>query len=116
MDNNMTFDNLISSVEHVHDITSMYAKGTVNQLLTVRNWMIGYYIVEYEQHGQNRAEYGQHLLDNIAEKINIKGIDRQMLNTCRLFYIKYPQICETASRKLKNVGYVYNLPDFLENI
>ena len=41
MDNNMTFDNLISSVEHVHDITSMYAKGAVNQLLTVRNWMIG---------------------------------------------------------------------------
>ncbi|SEG08535.1 Predicted nuclease of restriction endonuclease-like (RecB) superfamily, DUF1016 family [Eubacterium ruminantium] len=116
MDNNMTFDNLISSVEHVHDITSMYAKGAVNQLLTVRNWMIGYYIVEYEQHGQNRAEYGQHLLENVAEKINIKGIDRQMLNTCRLFYIKYPQICETASRKLKNVGYAYNLPDFDEVI
>lgn len=82
-------------------ITSMYAKGAVNQLLTVRNWMIGYYIVEYEQHGQNRAEYGQHLLENVAEKINIKGIDRQMLNTCRLFYIKYPQICETASRKFE---------------
>ena len=49
MDNNMTFDNLISSVEHVHDITSKYAKGAVNQLLTVRNWMIGYYIVERVQ-------------------------------------------------------------------
>ena len=37
----LTFDNLIGSVTHVHDVTSAYAKGAVNQLLTVRNWMIG---------------------------------------------------------------------------
>ena len=100
MDNNMTFDNLISSVEHVHDITSMYAKGAVNQLLTVRNWMIGYYIVEYEQHGQNRAEYGTNLLEIIASRANIKGLDRTHLNLCRVFYLKYPQICATVSRRL----------------
>ena len=112
MSNELTFDNLIVNVEHVHDITSAYAKGAVNQLLTVRNWMIGYYIVEYEQHGQNRAEYGSRLLENMAKQIEIKGIDRQMLNTCRTFYIRYPQICETVSRKLKSVGYIQNLPDF----
>ena len=116
MGNELTFENLIGNVEHVHDITSSYAKGAVNQLLTVRNWMIGYYIVEFEQHGKNRAEYGTHLLENLAKRIEIKGLDRQMLNTCRTFYIKYPQICETVSHKLKSVGYVYNLPDFQEVI
>lgn len=114
MGNELTFENLIGNVEHVHDITSSYAKGAVNQLLTVRNWMIGYYIVEFEQHGKNRAEYGTHLLENLAKRIEIKGLDRQMLNTCRNFYIKYPQICETVSRKLKSVGYVNNLPDLQE--
>ena len=101
MGNELTFENLIGNVEHVHDITSSYAKGAVNQLLTVRNWMIGYYIVEFEQHGKNRAEYGTHLLENLAKRIEIKGLDRQMLNTCRTFYIKYPQICETVSRKFE---------------
>jgi len=110
MDNNMTFDNLISSVEHVHDITSMYAKGAVNQLLTVRNWMIGYYIVEYEQHGQNRAEYGTNLLEIIASRANIKGLDRTHLNLCRVFYLKYPQICATVSHKLQGIGEISFLP------
>ncbi len=78
--------------------------------------MIGYYIVEFEQNGKNRAEYGTRLLENMAKRIDIKGIDRQMLNTCRIFYTRYPQICETVSRKLKSVGYVQNLPDFTEMI
>ena len=114
MDNNMTFDNLISSVEHVHDITSAYAKGAVNQLLTARNWMIGYYIVEYEQHGQNRAEYGTNLLETIASRINIKGLDRTHLNLCRVFYLKYPQICATVSHKLQGIGEIKFLPSIME--
>ena len=97
----LTFDNLIGSVTHVHDVTSAYAKGAVNQLLTVRNWMIGYYIVEYEQQGQNRAEYGSNLLGKMAEKLCIKGLDRTHLNLCRIFYIRYPQICATVSHKFE---------------
>ena len=100
MSDNLTFENLIGNVEHVHDITSAYAKGAVNQLLTVRNWMIGYYIVEYEQHGQKRAEYGTNLLGEMANSLNIKGLDRTHLNLCRVFYIKYPQICATVSHSL----------------
>ena len=109
--NNLTFENLIGNVEHIHDITSAYAKGAVNQLLTVRNWMIGYYIVEYEQHGQKRAEYGTRLLEELARTINIKGLDRTHLNLCRVFYIKYPQICVTVSHKLIGIGESKYLPE-----
>jgi len=109
--NNLTFENLIGNVEHIHDITSAYAKGAVNQLLTVRNWMIGYYIVEYEQHGQKRAEYGTRLLEEMARTINIKGLDRTHLNLCRVFYIKYPQICVTVSHKLIGIGESKYLPE-----
>ena len=76
----------------------------MNQLLTIRNWMIGYYIVEFEQQGKDRAKYGTHLLKDIALRIDIKGIDHQFLSVCRTFYIRYPQICETVSRKLEGIG------------
>ena len=103
MSKDITFNVLVENVEQIHAATNMYAKGAVNQLLTVRNWMIGYYIVEYEQNGRERAEYGEHLLNDLADRINIKGIDRQMLNTCRVFYIKYPQICDSVSRRLESI-------------
>lgn len=53
-----TFENLVANVGKVHSITSGAAKGAVNQLLTIRNWAIGYYIVEFEQNGKDRADYG----------------------------------------------------------
>ena len=103
-----TFENLAKRVKNVHNATSSVAKGAVNQLLTIRNWAIGCYIVEYEQEGRDRAKYGARLLQNLSDKLSIKGLDRSMLNVCRLFYIRYPQICETASHKLQMIGSITN--------
>lgn len=97
------FEALAKSVSLIHEATSTAAKGAVNQLLTVRNWIIGYYIVEYEQHGNDRAAYGANLLHSLAERISIKGLDRPMLSTCRMFYQRYPQICDSVSRRLKTI-------------
>ena len=36
------------------------AVKTINQATTLRNWIIGCYIVEYEQNGSDRAKYGGH--------------------------------------------------------
>ena len=41
---------------------------------TMRNWLIGYYIVEFEQHGKDRAEYGSQLLKKLEERVNRKGL------------------------------------------
>ena len=95
-----TFEHLLQNVEEVHELTSVTAKGAVNQMLTARNWAIGYYIVEFEQNGQNRADYGSALLSKLAEQLNIKGLDRQMLSSCRIFYKKYPQMFEAVSHRL----------------
>lgn len=111
----ITFENLVANVGKVHSITSGAAKGAVNQLLTIRNWAIGYYIVEFEQNGKDRADYGSHLLTNLANRLAIKGLDRSRLNLCRLFYQRYPQICATASHRLKSIGLGNNkvaLPEF----
>lgn len=89
----------------------MLHKGAVNQLLAIRNWMIGYYIVEFEQKGSDRAKYGEHLLENLAKMLEIKGLERNQLNLCRIFYLRYPQICSTVSHKLSIIDNRSSLPD-----
>ena len=74
--------------------------------------MIGYYIVEYEQNGMERAEYGTNLLKELAKTLHIKGLEHNQLNLCRTFYLRYPQIFSTVSRKLESIGGIPELPDF----
>lgn len=106
----LTFEDLAKDIEQVHMVTSSAAKSAVNQLLTLRNWIIGYYIVEFEQNGQDRAAYGTKLLGSLAKRLSVKGLDRTNLNLCRLFYSKYPQICETLSHKFNEIGITKQLP------
>ena len=106
----LTFEDLAKDIEQVHMVTSSAAKSAVNQLLTLRNWLIGYYIVEFEQNGQDRAAYGTKLLGSLAKRLSVKGLDRTNLNLCRIFYSKYPQICETLSHKLDEIGITRQLP------
>ena len=61
------FKQLIASIEETHLHLQASAANAVNQALTIRNWLIGYYIVEFEQEGNDRAEYGARLLECIAD-------------------------------------------------
>ena len=105
----LSFDDLALNIQQIHSLTSKAAKSAVNQALTARNWAIGYYIVEYEQDGKEYSSYGSHLLTDLAGKISIKGLDRSVLNICRSFYLKYPQICETVTHKLQGIGLPENI-------
>lgn len=81
---------LISTIDNVHLELQASAANAVNKALTIRNWLIGYYIVEYEQNGEDRAEYGDKVIDTLALRLNhIKGIDRRSLYKFRQFYIFY---------------------------
>ena len=73
---NINFDSLVQNAGKVHNVTSSAAKTAVNQMLTIRNWAIGYYIIEFEQNGKDRSKYGSHLLENLSQKLNIKGLGR----------------------------------------
>lgn len=101
------FNSLVSIIQNLHRQLQQSAANTVNQLLTIRNWLIGYYIVEFEQNGKDRAEYGKSLLKSIAEKLsNIKGLDERSLRRFRQFYLYYPQLAlsirESLSPELRN--------------
>ena len=92
------FNKLISTIEKVHVQLQVSAASAVNQALTIRNWLIGYYIVEFEQNGEDRAAYGDKLIEKLASKLNhIKGIDERSLRRFRQFYIVYPHV-ETVIR------------------
>ena len=76
----------------------------VNTALTLRNWVIGHYIVEYEQKGKDRAEYGKRLVRNISEllkKAGIKGLSFIILHACKQFYLAYPQIVQAVTEQLR---------------
>lgn len=57
----MKFEILADSIKKINDKAGNTAKSAINQLMTLRNWAIGYYIVEYEQKGSDKAEYGTNL-------------------------------------------------------
>lgn len=72
----------------------------VNINLTIRNWLVGYYIVEYEHYGKDRARYGDKLIEAMSKSIKakgLKGFSPMALRTCRTFYKTYPKIQQTLS-------------------
>lgn len=93
----MNFELLINNVQNAHQSTQKSAIKAVNIYLTVRNWLIGYYIVEFEQNGEDRAQYGKFLLKKLANKLNIKGLGETNLKQSRKFFLTYPQISQTAT-------------------
>jgi hypothetical protein len=89
----MNFDILIKQVEQTHDYLQKSAVAAVNINLTLRNWLIGLYIVEFEQKGSDRAAYGDRLLEKMADKLrHIRGMSYRNLNNFRLFYLTYPHL------------------------
>ena len=107
------FEKLVNSIYQTHCVLQENAAKAINYNLTVRNWLIGCYIIEYEQNGDDRAKYGTSLLEEIAKKLKnkgLKGLHRRALNTCRLFYQTYPQIWLTVSAEIQNSQYADMLP------
>jgi len=101
------FEELIHNVYQTHCILQDNTTKVINLNLSIRNWLIGCHIVEFEQNREDRAKYGANLLEEIAKQLKskgLKGLHRRALNTCRLFYTIYPQIWLTLSAKLKIVS------------
>lgn len=99
MNNGFSFEILAGSIREINLKAGNAAKSAVNQLMTLRNWAIGYYIVEYEQDGNDRAEYGINLLKNLEKQFDEKGINSTLFKACRQFYLTYPQIHSTVSNE-----------------
>ncbi len=112
----MDFKILIQNIQLTNKALHKSASKAVNIHLTLRNLLVGFYIIEFEQEGKDKAEYGKRLLQNLAEEINIKGLSAPELSRCRQFYNVYSPILGSVSQELKNssskpLKSIENLPD-----
>lgn len=97
-DYNQLVDNIGSTLRKARE----NAIKAINTELVKANWEIGRNIVEFEQHGKEKAEYGSALLTSLAKDLKNKygkGFSKSNIYLCRLFYIKYPKF-QTLSGKL----------------
>ena len=88
----MNFSELKQGIQTLSDSFRQNAALAVNTHLTVRNWLIGFYIVEFEQNGEDRAKYGAKLLQNLADGFDEDGLSYRNLKLYRQFYNAYPQV------------------------
>lgn len=91
----MNFDTLLASIVQTHNSFQSSAVKAVNKSLSMRNWLTGWYIAEFELNGEDRAQYGEQLLAKLSERLkHIKGFSNRNLYLCKQFYTAYPQIRE----------------------
>ena len=103
----LSFERLVAVIGRAHTDLGARASRAVNAALTLRNWLIGLNIVEYEQKGIDRARYGDRLLDRLSVRLGREGVSRcevRELRRYRLFYLSYPKIRETLSPELNVDG------------
>ncbi|MDE6024548.1 MAG: PDDEXK nuclease domain-containing protein [Lachnospiraceae bacterium] len=99
---NSDFEKMISDIETLVNASKNELATSINKVMTVTYWSIGKYIVEFEQDGNAKAEYGKNLLSTISKELTLrlgKGYSRPNLNNMRKFYLKYSN-CQTVSDKL----------------
>lgn len=111
MKDSNTLASLVDSICHTHYELASQASKAINMSLTLRNWMIGYHIEEYERSGKDRADYGDRLMNVLAYRLTTEGItrcDRRELYRYRQFYLIYPQIRESLTPQFSRMIEVRN--------
>lgn len=96
------YQNLIDQIGIILQQGRQKAAQSVNNILVQTYWEIGRYIIEFEQKGDFKAEYGSQLLDRLSKDLSLnygKGFSRSNIFQMRLFYIKFQKI-QTLSGQL----------------
>jgi predicted nuclease of restriction endonuclease-like (RecB) superfamily len=88
----LDFDRLYKSVVKLDEAFEDNTAKAINRNITARNWLIGFYIVNYEQKGQDRAKYGEKTLQTLAERLNKKSLSYRNLKLYRQFYKEFTSL------------------------
>ena len=93
-DNKGDFESLVGRIQSTSYALQEDARLVINRNVTTRAWLTGFYIVEYEQHGNDRAKYGDGLLKRLAERLDDRSFSLASLKNYRQFYLYYPELVE----------------------
>ncbi len=91
MSQRFDFERLVELCRHTHVETRRSAARAVDRSLVVRNWLFGWYIVEYGQRGADRAEYGAQTLKKLSAALKARigrGFSLRSLEQFRRFYLQ----------------------------
>jgi len=104
-------EGLAKAIQQTNQLFLNQVQKQVNTALTLRNWAIGYHIFEYEQQGEDRAQYGEELFKKLVERLKmleIRGFSFTSLYLCRQFYLTYPQVAQLAADYIQVDDYQLN--------
>lgn len=96
----MKYNQLLKAIDSASQQLLGRAAAVVNQSLVVRNWLVGAYVVEFEQNGEDRARYGERLVVSLANDLHkrgLQGFSLSNLKSYRQLYKTYPQIGQSLS-------------------
>jgi uncharacterized protein DUF1016 len=91
----MKYAQLLTAIDSTSQDLLGRAAAAVNQALVIRNWLIGAYIVEFEQNGEDGARYGEKLIPKLVADLkarDISGLGLSTLKGTRLLYLTCPQL------------------------
>lgn len=89
----MKYEEIVDQISLIHFAAQAATARAANQPLTLRNWLIGTYIFEYEQQGEDRAKYGDKLLDTMAtefSRLEMRVLSKTNLKYYLEFALAYP--------------------------
>ncbi len=98
---------LARSIQTAHQELAQQASRAVNVSLTVRNWVIGHYIAEYELNGADRATYGDRLLERLAVRLRSNpGLNLRKTSTLPIFAVlpHLPGDCAVTDRTIQKAA------------
>jgi len=97
------YDAMLNRVVQLIDDARRTSARAVNAVMTATYWLIGRHIVEFEQSGKSKAEYGEEVIDQLASDLTSRfgrGFTRSNLFNMRAFYVANPRIVQTVSGQL----------------
>ena len=114
----MNFEALVKHISTIQSTLQAQAAHAVNLALTARNWLMGCYIVEFEQNGEDRAAYGEQLLKKLEQRLNAKGLNERRFREFRRLYLVYPQLKEPVAQYIVSQSQIQHTlsAEFIEPI
>lgn len=94
------YDSILGDISSVIDAARRSAARSVNSIMTAAYWLVGRRIVESEQRGKERADYGEDLLKRLSTDLTDRfgrGFAKSNLYQMRAFYLSYTDILQTVS-------------------
>lgn len=88
----INFNQLENSISKLNDVFEENTAKAINRNITARNWLIGFYIVNYEQNGKDRAKYGEKTLQKLAENLNKPSLSYRNLRLYRQFFLEFREL------------------------